>query len=146
DAGTYTVELRDSRFHGHKHGYWVLRMGRFPAARVAFPAVVQAGEGAGLLLPAAEETLPLEGPGAQHPGALSAAFRRAKDEGSAWLPVEVSDTEVTVAALDALSPEKATPAKVPGQLCGVLAKPGERHYFRLELAKGQAIQVTGHAR
>src|SRR5262249_34967658 len=27
-----------------------------------------------------------------------------------------------------------------------LAKPGERHYFRLELAKGQAIQVTGHAR
>ena len=33
DAGMYTVEVRDSRFHGSEHWMYVLRMGRFPAAR-----------------------------------------------------------------------------------------------------------------
>ena len=31
-------------------------------------------------------------------------------------------------------------------LCGVLAKPGERHFFRLDLAKGQRIVVRAEAR
>jgi len=38
-AGRYTVEVRDSRFRGSEHWGWILRMGRFPAARVALPAV-----------------------------------------------------------------------------------------------------------
>ena len=32
-GGTYTVEMRDARFHGDEHGLWVLRMGKFPAVR-----------------------------------------------------------------------------------------------------------------
>src|SRR4051794_21798924 len=51
EAGTYTVELRDARFHGGAHGFYVLRMGRFPAARVAVPAVVPPGAAANLVLP-----------------------------------------------------------------------------------------------
>src|SRR5258707_429152 len=39
-AGTYVVAVRDARFHGSEHGFYVLRMGRFPAARVAVPAAV----------------------------------------------------------------------------------------------------------
>ena len=42
--GTYTVEVRDSRFQGHEHGFYVLRMGRFPAAPVAVPAAVRPGK------------------------------------------------------------------------------------------------------
>ena len=146
DAGTYTVEMRDSRFHGHEHGFYVLRMGRFPAARVAVPAVVRPSKHADLFLPELNETLPFEISAAQHAGPLMIALRGPDDEGSTWLPVEVSDAETTIAAVDAVTAEKGTPAKVPGQLCGVLAKPRERQFFRLELTKGQAIQVVGHAR
>ncbi len=146
DAGTYTVEMRDVRFHGHEHGFYVLRMGRFPAARVAVPSVVQPGKRTDLYLPELNETLSTVVPAKQSPGPLSIALRRKDDEGSTWLPVEVSDGDTTIAAGDAWSAEKGMPAKVPGYLCGVLTKPGGRQYFRLELTKGQAIQVVGHAR
>ena len=146
DAGTYTVEMRDARFHGHEHGFYVLRMGRFPAARVAVPGVVKAGKRIDLFLPELNETLPVEIPAAQHTGPMSLALRRQDDEGSTWLPVEVSEAETAIAAADAVTPEKGTPAKVPCQLGGVLRKPGERQYFRLELMKGQSIQVIGHSR
>jgi hypothetical protein len=146
EAGTYTVELRDARYHGHDHGYYVLRMGRFPAARVAVPSVVPPGQRAELFLPEVNESLPVEVPAKLLPGPTTIALRRKDDDGSAWLPVEVGDGATTVAAADAWSAEKGTPAKVPGQLCGVLTRPGAWQYFRLELAKGQAIQVVGHAR
>jgi hypothetical protein len=146
DAGTYTVEMRDSRFHGHEHGFYVLRMGRFPAARVAVPAVIRPGKKTELFLPELNETLEFECRAGHHAGPFSLALRRKDDEGSTWLPVEVGDFETTVAAAEALSPEKGTPAKIPGQLCGVLTKPGERQFFRLELTKGQTIQVIAHGR
>src|SRR5581483_10917621 len=41
--GTYLVELRDARYFGPEHGYYVLRLGRFPTARVAVPAAVRPG-------------------------------------------------------------------------------------------------------
>jgi hypothetical protein len=146
DAGTYTVEVRDSRFHGHEHGFYLLRMGRFPAARVAVPAVVPAGKRTDLFLPELNESLPVEVSAAQRIGPTTIALRRKDDEGSTWLPVEVSDIDATIAAADAATPEKGTLAKVPGQLCGVLTKRGERQFFRLELTKGQAIHVVGHSR
>ncbi len=146
DAGTYTAEVRDLRHQGHEHGFYVLRMGRFPAARVAVPAVVLPGKRTELFLPELNETLAVEVPNSPFAGLTSVALRRAGDEGSAWLPVHGSDAAVTVAAVDALTPEKGTLARVPGQLCGVLAEPGQRQFFRLELTKGQAIQVSGHAR
>ena len=146
EAGTYTVEMRDARFHGHEHGFYVLRIGRFLAARVAVPAAVRPGKRTDLFLPEVNETLSVDIPAAQHSGPLSVALRRRGDEGSTWLPVEVGDSEATIAAADAVTPEKGTPSKVPGQLCGVLTKPGERQFFRVELTKGQAIQVVGHAR
>jgi hypothetical protein len=146
DAGTCTVEMRDSRFHGHDHGFYLLRMGRFPAARVAVPSVVQPGKRADLFLPEVNESLSVEVPAGQLPGPQTIALRGKDDDGSTWLPVESSNGTTTVAAADAWSPEKGTLAKVPGHLCGVLTKPGGRQYFRLELTKGQAIQVIGHSR
>jgi len=146
EAGVYTVEVRDSRFHGHEHGFYVLRMGHFPAARVAVPAAARPGRRAELFLPEIGETVAVDVPDGGPPGPRFLSIRRPGDDGSTWLPVEVGDEETTVAGADAVTPEKATPAKYPGQLCGVLARPGERHYFRLELAKGEAIRAVGHAR
>jgi hypothetical protein len=145
-AGTYVVEVRDSRFQGHDHGYWVLRMGRFPAARVAVPASVRSGTRANLLLPELSETLSIDLPAALPPGPLSLPLRRPADEGSTWLPVEVGDLGSIIAAADATTLRKGMPVKVPAQLCGVLRSPREPQFFRLELAKRQTIHVTGHGR
>src|SRR5205807_3946742 len=57
-AGTYTVEMRDARYHGSEHGYYVLRMGRFPAARVAVSAAIQWGKRFELRLPGIEPLIP----------------------------------------------------------------------------------------
>ena len=50
-AGSYTVEIRDARFKASEHHHYVLRIGRFPAARVAVPAVVTRGHQEDLRLP-----------------------------------------------------------------------------------------------
>jgi hypothetical protein len=146
DAGICTVEMCDARFHGHAHGLYLLRMGRFPAARVAVPSVVSPGKRVDLFLPEVNESLSVEVPAGQLPGPQTVALRRQDDEGSTWLPVESSTGDTTIAAPDAWSPEKGTPAKVPGHVCGVLTKPGGRQYCRLNLTKGLAIQVIGHSR
>ena len=145
-AGTYTVEVRDARFQGHEHGSYVLRMGRFPAARVAVPAAVRPGKREKLHLPELNETIEVDIPAAQPLGPMSLTLKRPGDEGSAWLPVEVSDLDAVAASPEATTPGKATPAKVPAQLCGVLMKGDDRQFFRLPLEKGQAIYVTAHGR
>lgn len=182
-AGTYTVEVRDSRYRGSDHHQYALRVGHFPAGRVAVPSAVRPGR--------SEITLP-EMPGASYPvevgadrlpGPFFATVRGPKDDGSSWVPLSTADGDVTVAvepkpaystamvqatmpaatycfnlsplkanpflAVDALLTAgrlQATTAKVPGVLCGVLRRPGEREAFLFELAKGQRIGVTAEAK
>ena len=146
EAGTYTVEMRDARFHGSEHGLYVLRMGRFPAARVAVPAVVSPGKGRiELRLPELASSIPVDLP----TGLVRQFFgvlKRPGDEGSSWLPLEIGDGDATVHQAPGNTFEDGTPAKVPSILCGVLQKPNERQFFRLELTKGQRIQVRAEAR
>lgn len=124
--GAYTVEFRDARFHGSAHALFVLRMGKFPPTRVAMPMAVAAG------------TRPA--------GMFFDVLKRPGDDGSAWLPCEATDTDVIVHQSSGSTIDDGTPAKVPAMLCGILQKPGERHFFRLDLAKGQRIQVRAEAR
>ncbi len=146
-AGTYIVEVRDARFHGSEHGFYVLRMGRFPAARVAVPAAVVPGKRAEIRLPELmDAAAALDVPAVAAPGLFFGVLRRPGDEGSVWLPLEASDAEITVHREPGNTAEDATRAKIPGLLCGVLRKPGERQFFRLELAKGQKIQVRAEAK
>jgi hypothetical protein len=146
-AGTYTVEVRDARFHGSEHGCYVLRMGRFPAARVALPAVVQPGRRNELVLPeVGGGPIALDVP-ADHPtGPFMASLRRPGDEGSTWVPLTAASAEVTVARKPCNTLEQATRAQVPGMLCGVLEKPGDREVFLLELQRGQRLLIHGEAR
>ena len=73
-------------------------------------------------------------------------LKRPGDEGSSWLPLEIGDGNATVHQAPGNTFEDGTPAKVPSILCGVLQKPNERQFFRLELTKGQRIQVRAEAR
>lgn len=96
-AGAYVVEVRDARYHGGEHAAYVLRMGRFPAARTAVPAVVQPGATTDLRLPElGQTTVALATAPTQADGAFFAAVRRPGDEGSAWLPLEASSLSVTI--------------------------------------------------
>lgn len=153
-AGTYTLEVRDARLKANEHHHYILRAGKFPAARVALPNAVPV------------------------PGALagSLAFQQLKgDAGSAWVPAFATEGSVTVAkpfdaarddALAQLAARptwgpnlflaltrhielgalQATPATVPGALCGALTEPGRRQAFSFRLEKGQSVYVRAEAR
>jgi hypothetical protein len=157
EAGACTVELRDARFHGSDHAFYVLRMGKFPATRVALPMAIQWSKRFDLQLPGVEPLIPKRSPTEQEKrfalelpreatGLFFGVVKRQGDEGSAWLPMEASDVAVTVHHAPGNPYDEATLAQVPGMLCGVLQKPGERHFFRVQLAKGQKIQVRAEAR
>lgn len=161
-AGTYTLEVRDARLKASEHHHYVLRVGTFPAERVALPNAVAA------------ERLP---------GAFFSQVKRSGDSGTAWLPVAVAEGAVTVAkdfdpqrdvafaqatsgpawyAFRAspvrgnlfMALEKSlefgvfqpTPAVVPGVLCGVLKQPGRKQAFAVRLDKGQRIYLKAEAR
>jgi hypothetical protein len=146
EAGTYTVEVRDARFHGSEHGCYVLRMGKFPAGRVAVPAAMKPGQRSEVRLPElGDSRIGVDVPAGLR-GLFFGTLKRPGDDGSAWLPLEATDADVTVHQGPGNTIETGTPAKVPGMLCGVLGKPGERHFFRLDLAKGQKIQVRAESK
>jgi hypothetical protein len=147
-AGSHTVEIRDARYQGNEHHKYVLRIGKFPAVRVA--------------------TKPAKS------GVPGLSFGVLKDEeGSAWVPEWTSSLPTTVApspwSIDSrrvgnssshsirrpfsmLEPLlvncglQAMPASVPGELLGVIAQPGWRPAFALKLTKGQKIHVRGEAK
>lgn len=172
-AGTYTLELRDARFKASEHHKYVLRVGKFPAARVGLPTT----DGK-LFLPELGTTAVLE-PGI---GERFVSCKRPGDIGSAWVPVLPSDGPMTLArpfdanrtaALEQsanpvttfafhLSPFRGnpflalernfatgrfqpTPAAIPGTLVGTIApsSPGTAFAFRMD--KGQKIYVRGQA-
>jgi hypothetical protein len=162
-AGAYTLEVRDARLKASEHHHYILRVGKFPAERVAVPSAVAAAD--------------------RLPRAFFQQVKRAGDNGSAWLPVTVAEGPVTVATdFDAArdvglaqatsgaawlafraSPLRAdpflalerslehgtlqaTPATVPGVLCGVLRQPGRRQAFAVRLEKGQRIFLRAEAK
>ena len=182
EAGTYTVEVREARYRGSEHQQYVLRIGRFPAGRVAIPSALRVGKNELRLPEIAGPAIAVEATTRQ-PGAYIANLRRPGDDGSSWFPITSTDDDVTIGnnynetrakglrwasspattlafnlsplranpflALDALlltGKAQATPAKVPGVLCGVLRTPGERQAFQFELAKGQKIAVRAEAK
>ena len=162
-AGTYTLEVRDARLRASEHHHYILRVGKFPAERVAIPSAIAVPN--------------------RLPGPFFQQVKRPGDNGSAWLPVTVAEGPVTVAKdFDAThdlalaqatsgaswlafrtSPMRAdpflqlersleygglqpTPAKVPGVLCGVLKQPGRRQAFAVQLEKGQRIFLRAEAK
>ncbi len=157
DAGAYIVELRDARFFGSEHSLYVLRIGNFPAARVIMPMAIQWSKRFELRLPGIEPLIPDRSPTEQEKryafewpahadGMFFGVVKRKGDEGSTWLPMEATELPVITHQSPGMTFEDGTPAKAPGMLCGILQKPGERHFFRLDLAKGQRIQVRAEAR
>ncbi len=149
EAGTYTVEVRDSRFEGHPTWHYVLRMGDFPEARVSVPSAVRLGEPATLTFPqVAGLKLPLQFPADRPLGSFFQEVRHSSSGLATWIPLTLSDLTTTVEVEPNDTLETATPvtAKVPATLNGVLGKPGDVDWFAFELAKDQKLSIQGIAR
>ena len=162
-AGTYTLELRDARLRASEHHHYVLRVGKFPTERVAMPSVIadagrlsgpyftnvkRAGDRGSAWLPVTNSNEPVT---------VATAFDDVRDSalsqatsGPAQLAFLMSPTRVnSFQSLDKLLTTgrlQATPAVVPGVLCGVLRKPGQRSAFAFKMEKNQRIFVKAEAK
>lgn len=162
-AGTYTLEVRDARLKASEHHHYVLRVGKFPANRVGDPPALVVPDG---LAGTAFRT-------SRNPGDDGSAWvpvAETRDPITVALPFDAArDTALSQAASPAaqfaflLSPTRAnpfqpldrllttgrlqaTPAAVPGALCGVLREPGRRVAFAVRLDKGQRVFVKAESR
>lgn len=146
-AGRYVVEVRDARFDGHPYWNYVLRMGDFPAARVAVPSMLALGSDAAVRLPeVGANSLPIK---VTMPPRSESFFLdvRTSDKGLAsWLPFAATTLENRLEAEPNNELEQATPAAVPGILHGVLQASGDQDVFVLELKKGQSFLFEAAAR
>jgi hypothetical protein len=139
-SGTYTIEVRDTRFRGSHHQVYVLRIGRFPEGRVAFPSTIRAGDSVSLRVPGVDGLIQeLAIPSDARPHAFFQALRRSGDQASAWFGLQISTYRNTLEQEPNDSTPEATPAPVPSVLHGAIASPGDRDDFAIDLAAGQRL-------
>lgn len=163
-AGAYTIEVRDARYRASEANHYVLRVGRFPAERTANPvAVAKSGDSVASSLSYQEfkgkddtasawaPVVSSRGPVtvcAEPDAAVAEAYAQATSLAVNFAfnltPQRVSPF-LTLNAHIALGPTRATPATIPGTLCGVLTRAGSRNAFLLKLEKGQKIYVRAQA-
>ncbi|WP_439629799.1 hypothetical protein [Gemmata sp.] len=162
-AGTYTLELRDARLKASEHNHYILRVGRFPTERVAgVPAASVPDRVSGTFMTSPKRAgdqgsawVPVST--AEGPVTVARDFDESRDGGFA----EATSPAAQVAFLMtparanlfqplarsvALGRFQATPAAVPGSLCGVLRKPGRPVAFVVPLAKGERIFVRAESK
>jgi hypothetical protein len=162
-AGVYRIELRDARFKSSEHHHYILRIGKFSTERIANPAAMAAperlptlffenrkrpGDNGSTWIPVS----PAEGPievakefeevrdtalSQATAGQTQLAFMLSPTRANPFLPLE---RLITTGRL------QATPVVVPGTLCGILRKPGQRQAFAFKLDKGQRIFVRSETK
>ena len=95
-AGTYTLEFHDLRYRGSEHHRYALRIGRFPAGRVAVPAAVTAGPNLLRLpeVPGSEFSISCQL--SSYAEARFVELKRSGDHGSCWVPVTSTRYPVAV--------------------------------------------------
>lgn len=145
--GTYTIEVHDTRYHGSDHLVYVLRVGRFPEGRVAFPSTIRAGDALALSLPGeAGFTQQVAIPSGTAPGTFFQEFRRAGDQASAWVPLQISPYSNTLEQEPNDRREEATLVQQPSVLQGALATPTDCDVFAFELTAGQRLTAVVECR
>jgi hypothetical protein len=149
EAGTHTVEVRDSRFEGHPTWHYVLRMGDFPEARVSVPSAARIGEPTTLMFPQiAGLQLPVQFAAGRSLESFFHEVRLSPSSPAVWFPLTITDlpTAVEVEPNDSIEAATIVAAKAPATLNGVLGKPGDVDWFAFELAQNQKLNVQGFSR
>ncbi|MBM81318.1 MAG: hypothetical protein CMJ78_12105 [Planctomycetaceae bacterium] len=142
-AGEYIVEVRDSRFRGSTEWSYLLRMGRFPEARVAVPSSVQPGSTQKLAFPQIQTAFNVTAPTPDRANYFSYEVRRESDNLATWIPMRLSGLVPTI---DVEKPDDINKAKVPGSFHGVINRNGDRDIFEFEMTKGQSLIFQAESR
>lgn len=147
-AGTYTLEIRDSRFLGSEHWRYWLRIGNFPAARVSLPSTVLPGTTTKLELPEAPGTaLEITSAADQPLGSFYQTIKRASDAAPTWLPLVASNSPAAVESEPNDTRDSPTHVNsLPASLQGVLHPAGDVDCFTLELTKGQKLSLKAESK
>lgn len=144
EAGTYTVDVRDSRFDGHPTWNYVLRIGDFPDARTSVPSAVRIAEPIALTFPQMPGwQLPLPPRPDKFVGDFYQEIRQSPSSAAAWIPLTTTNLPVACEVEPNDAKETATSVTVPGTLNGVLWHPGDRDWFAFELKKDQKLTFQG---
>ena len=146
-AGTYTIEVQDSRFSGDPTWHYVLRMGDFPACQVAIPSSVVPGKENVLRLPEANHAeVRLTTPATQPHEWFYQEVRLSDKQLATWVPLHADPQNHQLEKEPNATAATATQVTVPATLHGVLSTADDEDWFQLDLKKGQNITIRGEAR
>lgn len=145
-AGTYTVEIRDARFHGNAAWSYALRMGEFPVVRVAVPSSFRPGLPQTLTFPQEPNwEFALNIPG-EASGDRFVDVRQTPAGLATWIPICVTDLPIEMDREPNNESASATAVSVPAAISGMFDKPNDRDSFSFPLVKDQEISIQGLAR
>jgi len=150
EAGDYVLRVRESTFGGNDGCVYLLHVGDFPVAHLAWPPagppgtdleIEWLGDPVGsfsqrIRLPAATG---LDGVAELHP-------RRDGTEGPVGVPLRVSSLAAVTEAEPNDTTEKATPGTAPAGLLGRLGATGDVDWFRIAASPGSKWHVRGWGR
>lgn len=158
--GRYLIRLHDSRYHGSPHWTYMLRMGRFPASRVALPSTILRDATQQVAFPGfsgekREVSFADRGPVERHGRARPKlepverfyfGLRGENDDAPVWVPLRVSTWPSVVESEPNDTADAAIAAAVPANLHGSFQAPGEEDWFAFALKKGMKLEFRSETR
>ena len=146
-AGEYVVEIRDSRFQGSQHWGYLLRMGKFPEARVVIPSSMRPGTTEKLRFPQLSiSPLTATAPAMARADYFNFELRRPGDDMAAWIPLTLNSLPTNIEVEPKDDSKHVNKAVVPGSLHGVLSREGDVDVFEFALKKGQNLKFAAESR
>lgn len=146
-AGRYIVELRDARFRAPEFGSYVLRIGSFPAARVAFPATIRAAHTSRVQFPPSQlDPLEVAAQASTRESDFYYALKRAGDQASTWIPVSSSELPILVEQESNDTSATATQVAADAIWHGQLAKRGDQDWYAFDGQQGAQLDFVVQTR
>jgi len=142
-AGLHTVSITDVSHRGGPTFAYRLRLGHFEPVQLAYPFRITSGRDntVELLGPRVSTTLTL--PASTPPGLAWVGGPAGTGGGRSLVCVEVVEGEVFYEREPNDGRLQATQLPTGGRLGGRFERPGDRDWYRVQLKKGQKLQVIG---
>lgn len=146
-AGDYIVQVRDSRYQGNPHWVYRLNITKRPYVTALLPLTIHPGQAedvrpVGFNLPGA--TAKLQAPASTPAGETLLTVQTTTGE-SNLVPVLVTNLPCSTAP-DGMTEASPMAIAVPTAISGRLAKPGDKHRFKLHAKAGQMLTFEVEAR
>ncbi len=142
-AGMHTVSISDlSRRGGPKYAYR-LRLGHFEPVQLAYPFRVKSGQKNSVQLLGPRVNITLALPASTPTGLAWVGGPAGSGGGRSFVCLEVVEGEVINEREPNDGRQQATELPTGGRIGGRFERPGDRDWYRVQLKKGQKLQVIG---